>query len=99
MYRSVLAGDRIAEHYRRGTMLTHRTTPAGAPRTMDNLLFPVNDVDRLLRHRMKEHTRKTIAIGRHNPTTRPGVLSAADQGGSNPRFALADLGHTLPTGL
>jgi hypothetical protein len=28
-------------------------------------LFPVNYVDRLLRHREKEHTRETIAFGRH----------------------------------
>jgi hypothetical protein len=32
---------------------------------MDNPLFPVNYVDRLLRHRLKEHTRETIAFGRH----------------------------------
>ena len=32
---------------------------------MANPLFPANYVDRLLRHRMKEHTRETIAFGRH----------------------------------
>jgi hypothetical protein len=32
---------------------------------MDNPLFPVNYVDRLLRHRLKEHTRETIAFGRN----------------------------------
>ena len=45
--------------------IVHRKISSKAPRTMDNPLFPVNYVDMLLRHRMKEHTRETIAFGRH----------------------------------
>lgn len=65
MYRSVLSTDRIGMHYHRGGMIRHRVTPGSAPRTMENHLFPVNYIDRLMRHRMKEHTRETIAIGRN----------------------------------
>jgi hypothetical protein len=32
---------------------------------MKNPLFPVNYVDLLLRHRLREHTRETIAFGRN----------------------------------
>lgn len=44
----------------------HRTTSSKAPRTMQNPLFPVNYIDRLIRHRLREHTRETIAFGRHS---------------------------------
>ncbi len=38
----------------------HRMTPSTAPRTMLNPLFPVNYVDRLIRHRLRQHTREVI---------------------------------------
>jgi transposase-like protein len=65
LYRSVLRRDPAMLHFRRGRLVRHRRTAGSAPRTMDNPLFPVNYVDRLLRHRLKEHTRETIAFGRH----------------------------------
>jgi transposase-like protein len=65
MYRSVLRQDAVMGHFRSSKMVRHRRTPGSAPRTMANPLFPANYVDRLLRHRMKEHTRETIAFGRH----------------------------------
>lgn len=65
LYRAALSVDPVWRHYRRGAVCRHRTTPGSAPRTRNNPLFPVNYVDRLLRHRVKEHTRETIAFGRH----------------------------------
>lgn len=66
LYRSVLARDPVMQHYRLLPVIRHIRTPSTAPRTYDNRLFPVNYVDRLLRHRLKEHTRETIAFGRHS---------------------------------
>jgi hypothetical protein len=43
----------------------HIRTSSRLPRTVSNRLFAVNYLDRLLRHRLKEHTRESIAIGRH----------------------------------
>ena len=51
-----------AAHHR----LQVTTTPGSAPRTIANPLFPVNYVDRMIRHRVKEHTRESIAIGRNS---------------------------------
>jgi hypothetical protein len=65
LYRAVLARSAVCEHYRRGGLLRHITTPGCAPRTRENRLFAVNYVDRLLRHRLREHTRESIALGRH----------------------------------
>ena len=65
LYRSLLASDAIARHFCLVGLFEHRRTPGSAPRTVDNPLFAVNYVDRLLRHRVKEHTRESIAIGRH----------------------------------
>lgn len=44
----------------------HRTTSSHSARTYDNPLFPVNYVDRFIRHRLREHTRETIAFGRNS---------------------------------
>ena len=65
LYRSLLASDHTAAHFRSFGVFSHSRTPGTAPRTIDNPLFPVNYVDRLLRHRLKEHTRETIAFGRN----------------------------------
>lgn len=65
LYRAVLAADQTAIHFRRFQRFAHVRTSSTAPRTRANRLFPVNYVDRLLRHRVKEHTRETIAFGRH----------------------------------
>jgi hypothetical protein len=64
-YRRILAADPCASHFRAIGVFTHRVTSGNAPRVWSNPLFPVNYVDRLLRHREKEHTRETIAFGRH----------------------------------
>jgi hypothetical protein len=65
VYRAVLRRDPVRMHFGRAGMVRHIRTPGSAPRTVANRLFPVNYVDRLLRHRMKEHTRETIAFGRN----------------------------------
>ena len=65
LYGPALSRDPIAGHFRRCGLLHHIRTPGSAPRTRANRLFAVNYVDRLLRHRLREHTRETIAGGRH----------------------------------
>ena len=65
LYRAALARDAVSAHLRRCGLLAHVRTPGSAPRTRENRLFAVNYIDRLLRHRLREHTRETIAIGRH----------------------------------
>ena len=65
LYRSLLAADPVADHFRSFAAFSHIRTPGSAARTLENPLFPVNYIDRLLRHRLKEHTRQTIAFGRN----------------------------------
>jgi len=65
LYRAVLASDPVTRHLRRAKRVRHRRTSSLAPRTLENPLFPVNYIDRLLRHRLREHTRETIAFGRN----------------------------------
>jgi hypothetical protein len=65
IYRSLLNTDPRLRHFAACGLVRHRRTPGSAPRTRYNPLFPVNYVDRLLRHRVKEHMRETIAFGRH----------------------------------
>ncbi|NBC29128.1 MAG: hypothetical protein GVY29_03955 [Spirochaetes bacterium] len=65
IYKAQLDADPRARHFAAGKLFRHNRTPGSAPRTQWNPLFPVNYVDRLLRHREKEHMRETIAFGRH----------------------------------
>jgi hypothetical protein len=65
LYRPLLAGDRALRHFSLISTLGHRRTASTAPRTTVNPLFPVNLVDRLIRHRLKEHTRQSFAFGRN----------------------------------
>jgi len=65
MYPGAITSYPVGRHYLTGELVQHRQTPGRAPRTFENPLFPVNNVDRMLRHRVKEHTRETIAFGRH----------------------------------
>ena len=65
LYRSLLDQDPLARHFRMAQLFLHRRLPSTSPRTPENPLFPVNYVDRLLRHRLKEHTRETFAFGRN----------------------------------
>lgn len=65
-YVSALRSNLGIRHFLLANLVKHIRTPSTAPRTVENRLFPVNYVDRLLRHRLKEHTRETIAFGRHS---------------------------------
>jgi len=65
VYRPAIRRSTPARHYRPAGLLWHLRTPGSAPRTAENRLFAVNYTDRLLRHRLREHTRGTIACGRH----------------------------------
>ena len=65
LYQRFLLRNPVAGHLMRCGRLLHLRTPSTAARTVHNPLFPVNYVDRLLRHRIKEHTRETIAFGRN----------------------------------
>jgi hypothetical protein len=65
LYPRLLAEDLALSWYESHQLLQVRRTPATAPRTTTNRLFAVNYVDRMIRHRLKEHTRQSIAIGRN----------------------------------
>ncbi len=65
MYHNVMEESPVAVHLGKAGRVMHRRTSAKLPRTRQNPLFPANYVDLLLRHREKEHTRETIAFGRH----------------------------------
>jgi hypothetical protein len=65
LYRPAIRHSVPARHFRPAGRLRHLRTPGSAPRTRENRLFAVNYADRLLRHRLREHTRGTIACGRH----------------------------------
>jgi hypothetical protein len=65
LYRALIAAHPSVAHFRRAGLLRHRRTPGSAPRSRANPLFAVNYIDRLLRHRLREHTRESFAIGRH----------------------------------
>ena len=65
LYKSAVAANRVTRHFSAVGLVQHRQTPSTMPRTTLNPLFPVNYVDRLLRHRVKENMRETIAFGRH----------------------------------
>lgn len=65
-YRSAIRRDMAMAWFSAYGLLYHVRTAGSLPRTGTNPLFPVNYVDMLLRHRMKEHTHRTIAFGRHS---------------------------------
>ena len=66
LYASVIGEDLAMRWYRRAGRLEVRRTPSTAARTTGNRLFAVNYVDRMIRHRMREHARESIAIGRNS---------------------------------
>ena len=66
LYPSAIDGELALRWHRDLGRLKVRRTPGNAPRTIFNPLFPVNYVDRMIRHRVKEHTRESIALGRHS---------------------------------
>ena len=65
LYAKVLATDLAMRWFRHTGRLSVRRTPGAAPRTPENPLFLMNYLDRMIRHRMKEHTRESIALGRN----------------------------------
>ena len=65
LYARILATDLAMRWFREAALLSVRRTPGTAPRTPDNPLFLINYLDRMIRHRMKEHTRESIALGRN----------------------------------
>jgi hypothetical protein len=65
LYARIMEKDPVTRYFTSGGLLTHRRTPSTAPRTFENPLFPVNYVDRMIRHRVREHLRETIAFGRN----------------------------------
>jgi len=66
IYSKVIGADRALGWYREAKLLGVRRTPSTAPRTTGNPLFLMNYIDRLIRHRMKEHTRESTAFGRNS---------------------------------
>jgi hypothetical protein len=66
LYPEVIKNEHRLSWHRLNELLHHRRTPGSAPRTRENPLFLMNYVDRMIRHRMKEHTRETIALGRES---------------------------------
>jgi hypothetical protein len=66
LYVSVIEDDLAMRWYRHTGRLKFSQTPSTSPRTTGNPLFPVNYVDRMIRHRIKEHTRESIAVGRNS---------------------------------
>lgn len=65
-YRRIVERSLVYRFLRQVNVARHRRTSSRAAHTADNPLFPVNYVDRLIRHRLREHTRETIAFGRHS---------------------------------
>ncbi|MFW5880643.1 MAG: hypothetical protein ACOCU9_03340 [Spirochaetota bacterium] len=66
LYASVIGDDLAMRWYRQNDRLKFTQTPSTSPRTTGNPLFAVNYVDRMIRHRIKEHTRESIALGRNS---------------------------------
>lgn len=65
LYPRAIDSDLSLRWYRTHQLLSLRTTSSKAPRTTRNPLFLMNYLDRMIRHRMKEHTRETIAFARN----------------------------------
>lgn len=65
LYTAVINADLAMRWHRHTQRLRVEQTSSLAPRTTANPLFPVNYVDRMIRHRVKEHTRESIALGRN----------------------------------
>jgi hypothetical protein len=66
LYTRVIFADLAMRWFASHRLLVLRRTPGSAPRTVANRLFAVNYVDRMIRHRVKEHTRESIALGKNS---------------------------------
>jgi hypothetical protein len=65
LYARLIGRDLAMRWFDSHHMLVHTQTPSVAPRTVANPLFLMNYLDRMIRHRLKEHTRESIALGRN----------------------------------
>jgi len=65
LYAKAIVTDLALRWYRSAGLLSVRRTSGSAPRTTDNPLFLMNYLDRMIRHRLKEHTRESIAVARN----------------------------------
>lgn len=65
-YRALARRSLVMRYMTSTGLARYRTTSSLAARNAANPLFPVNYVDRLIRHRLREHTRETLAFGRHS---------------------------------
>lgn len=66
IYPRVIDGDVALRHYQQIGLLSIRRTLGLAPRTTQNPLFLMNYIDRMIRHRMVEHTRESIVVARNS---------------------------------
>jgi transposase-like protein len=66
LYAAVIGEDLAMRWHEQVGRLKVRRTSSLSPRTTGNPLFAVNYVDRMIRHRIKEHTRESIAVGRNS---------------------------------
>ena len=66
IYPGVIKNDMALRWYHSAGLLTVRRTPGTAARTSANPLSFLNYLDRMIRHRMKEHTRESIALARNS---------------------------------
>ena len=66
LYTAVLEADLAMRWHRQTGRVRIEQTPSTDPRTTGNRLFAINYLDRMIRHRVKEHTRESIAIGRNS---------------------------------
>jgi hypothetical protein len=64
IYADVIAKDAALGWYRSNHLLAVRRTSGSAPRTTENPLFLMNYVDRMMRHRLIEHARESIALAK-----------------------------------
>jgi hypothetical protein len=65
LYPHAIGSDLALRWYRSLHLLSTRQTSSTAPRTTANPLFLMNYIDRMIRHRMKEHTRESIGFARN----------------------------------
>ena len=66
LYRRLIDSDLALRWFDRANLLSVRRTPGSAARTVENPLFLMNYIDRMIRHRMTEHTRESIALARNS---------------------------------
>ena len=66
IYQRLIESDMALRWFDNAGLLTVRRTSSKKPRTTTNPLFLMNYIDRMMRHRMVEHHRQTIALARNS---------------------------------